>query len=471
MPGVCHGNDRTSGITPVVRKEMWRKYYNLYIAPRQGDEDARNREFVLHVLLAGAVATMLLALVVLCNSYFILGSKSALATLLSVLVMLAVAAGIYKLSRRGWHKAAAYAFIGLYFIIAVGAALTWGVTMPATVALFGLIVVLCGILVGARYSLYGFGVMAVTFFVLRMLQSSGVYHPDLSWTSDPSGADELIGVVLVFGVIAIVSWLFNFRMERSLHRAERAETALRRQKAELEKMVEKRTRELQVAQLEKVQELYRFAELGQSSTALMHELANHLTTLTLDIESLHAENRSSMLTRAKRNMHYIDKMVLQVRDQLRGKTRARTFDAAGEAKAVLDILQHKAIQAEVSLQWQQSDDQKLRVHGDPLRFRQLLANVVSNGIDAYEDGLENRQVIVGATANKDLVTIRVEDWGRGIKEADRAKLFDPFFGTKKRGMGLGLFIARQIAQDHFSGNVTLDVSSSHTVFVITLKAA
>jgi signal transduction histidine kinase len=448
---------------------MLQKLYDRYIAPRDKDEDARNRELVLNILLVGAFISMLLALTSLIQRQ-VVGEGEKLPTIVSVLIMLAVTGGIYALSRNGRHKLAGFSFILLYFLIAIGASLTWGLTMPANIGLFSFIVVLCGILIGARYSLYGFASVVVGFIVLRLLQTNGVYQPNLEWTTDPAGSDELIGVCLMLGVIAIVSWLFNVRMERSLRRAERAERALQRQKAELEKIVEKRTRELQATQLEKVQELYRFAELGQLSTALMHELANHLTTLNIDIESLEDDNRSQMLKRTKRSMGYIDKMVLQVRDQLRGKTHNRTFNAASEIEAVIGILQHKAVLADVALEWQPPKAQKLQVHGDALRLRQLLANIVSNAIDAYDEELDDRRVVVSASIKRGLVQITVEDWGRGIPEADKPKLFDPFFGTKKRGLGLGLFIARQIAQDHFGGNIRLDASKSHTVFVITLKA-
>lgn len=450
----------------------WRKFYKRFIAPKQGDEDTGNRELVLNVLLSGAVVTMLIAQGSLLYSYVVLGYGDRLPTIISVCGMLAAVATIYVLARKGRYKLAAYSFIGLYFLIAVGVTFSWGLGMPATVALFSLIVVVGGILIDARHSLYSFGVVLATVIFLRFLELQGTYKPDLSWTTDPSNGGNLTGVLLMFGIMAIVSWLFNFRMERSLHRAERAEAALKRQKAQLEQTVEKRTRELQQAQLEKVQELYKFAELGQLSTALMHELANHLTTLTVDIESLEAENRTRMLQRAKRSMHYIDKMVQQVRDQLRGKTRARIFSAVAETGAVIDMLQHKAGQAGVQLVWEKpKNETTFRVRGDTLRLRQLLANIISNGIDAYESSPKKaKQVKVSGSSKNGFITLKIEDWGKGIASKDHTKLFDPFQGSKKGGLGLGLFIAKQIAHDHFGGNVALDANQTHTVFVITLKA-
>lgn len=448
------------------------RLYRTFIAPRQSDEDTRNREFVLNVILAGTSFIMSLSLLALLLSLAL--GNHVVVRLAGVVCMAAVVGGIYFLSRLGRFKAAAYAVVGLYLLIAVLVALSWGVSLPVAVLLFGLVIVLAGILLGAKFSLYGALVAVGAVVVIKVLDEQGIFRPDTSWTSDPSNGGTLGGFVLVFGIIAVVSWLFNYRMERSLHRAERAEKALKRQKQMLERTVEKRTQELQTAQLEKVQELYKFAELGQLSTALMHDLANHLTTLTLDIESLGAEHRSSMLQRAKRSMRYIDDMVLQVRDQLRGKGRAHVFSVAAEVKAVMSILRHKADQAGVEVTWQtpKQSSAVLRSKGETLRFRQMLANIISNAIDAYDPSKtqKDRRVLVQAERKGKKIIITVEDWGRGIDQKLKSKLFEPFYGHKKGGLGLGLFIAKQIAHDHFSGDITIKAAKRHTIFTISVRA-
>jgi signal transduction histidine kinase len=78
---------------------------------------------------------------------------------------------------------------------------------------------------------------------------------------------------------------------------------------------------------------------------------------------------------------------------------------------------------------------------------------------------------VQATEDKSAIIITVNDWGRGIPAAERPKLFQPFHSTKQTGMGMGLFIVKQIVEEHFLGSVVIDSSAKHTAFVIKLPKA
>lgn len=448
------------------------RFYKRFIEPRQRSEDVRNRELVLNVLLAGTVALFALAFSLLLvslaagNTFVLTRTVVAGAGLLAAFLA-------YKFSRSGRFTTAACILLGLYTAIAAGAAYRWGVTVPTGLLLFGLVLILSGIILGAKTIPYAMGCVVFILVVVRTLQENGVVRPDFAaWAQQPLNWGTVVGCIMIFGLLATVSWLYTSQMERSLKRARRAEAALRRQAQMLEVTVERRTRELQDAQLEKVQQMYRFAELGQLSTALLHDLANHLTTLSLDIEGLEEQNRSRMLQRAKRSIRYIDDMVGRVRDQLHGRGQVRAFSVAGEIQEIVDIMKHRAQDAGVRLQWEMPTDKKaLRVKGESVRFRQLMANLISNAIDAYDPQTETgmkRDVLVTAEVLGEAVVVTVDDWGRGIPPGNREKLFEPFFSTKKTGMGMGLYIAKQFIEDNFGGKLTLDPKKKNTSFRITI---
>lgn len=444
--------------------------------PRSDDDDLRNREIVLNTLLLATIGILGLAVLLLLVSYAALHNTYVLARIAGVASVLLCAIGIFALSRAQYVRLAASLLVGIYFLLATAMTYHWGVDLPVAILLYSLIITLAGILLGAIYSLYAaLGVISVL-IAIAFASAEGLIKQDRSWASDATTANtigDIVGFSLVLAVLAVVCWLFNYQMERSLHRSLKAEAALARQKAILEIKVAERTRELQIAQAEKLQQMYRFAEVGQFGTALLHELANHLTTLHLDIEDLQKQNNSGIIDRAKSSMVYLDDMVRQVRDQLHGKAGKHTFTVADEIAKVLDIMHSKALQAHISLTCENKDC-KATYYGDPTRFRQLATIFVSNAIDAYKDvpkKAAKREVAVCISCDDKNFTITVSDWGKGIPASKLPHIFEPFYGTKKTGMGLGLFLAKQMAEDYFHGTVDVRSGDGQTVFTITIPKA
>jgi two-component system, NtrC family, nitrogen regulation sensor histidine kinase NtrY len=107
------------------------------------------------------------------------------------------------------------------------------------------------------------------------------------------------------------------------------------------------------------------------------------------------------------------------------------------------------------------------VRADKLLLKRVLANLVENGIHA------GGSVVVTWTAGGDSVTITVDDRGKGVAEADRDKIFEPYVTTKSTGTGLGLAISRKIAIEH-GGELELAPGKAPTGgarFVVTLPSS
>jgi nitrogen fixation/metabolism regulation signal transduction histidine kinase len=112
------------------------------------------------------------------------------------------------------------------------------------------------------------------------------------------------------------------------------------------------------------------------------------------------------------------------------------------------------------------------VRADKLLLKRVLANLVENGVHAGEEAGTNGKVVVAWRAERtgDSVTITVDDSGKGVADADRDKIFEPYVTTKSTGTGLGLAIARKIALEH-GGELSLASGKAPTGgarFVISL---
>jgi two-component system sensor kinase FixL len=90
------------------------------------------------------------------------------------------------------------------------------------------------------------------------------------------------------------------------------------------------------------------------------------------------------------------------------------------------------------------------VRGDRVQLQQVLLNLVLNGMDALE-GVASEEARVSVTARlatADTVEISVRDTGRGVPADKLERIFDPFFSTKSKGIGMGLSISRSIMDTH-----------------------
>ena len=90
------------------------------------------------------------------------------------------------------------------------------------------------------------------------------------------------------------------------------------------------------------------------------------------------------------------------------------------------------------------------IEADPIQLQQVLLNLVINSFDAMrETPLSHRKVVIVTERNADdAIRASVRDYGVGISEESRDRLFDHFFTTKAQGLGMGLAIVRSIVESH-----------------------
>lgn len=112
------------------------------------------------------------------------------------------------------------------------------------------------------------------------------------------------------------------------------------------------------------------------------------------------------------------------------------------------------------------------VRADPRRVREIVENVVTNAMKYSPDGGE---IVVQVALEPDVARVRISDRGFGIPASEQPYVFDRFFRTSRArpygGVGLGLYISRDIARRH-GGDLVLESSSEDgSTFTLTLPLA
>jgi two-component system nitrogen regulation sensor histidine kinase NtrY len=106
----------------------------------------------------------------------------------------------------------------------------------------------------------------------------------------------------------------------------------------------------------------------------------------------------------------------------------------------------------------------VEVQWDGDMVKRALINLVDNAVSAIQD---QGCIRLSLALEDRCVRMEVQDSGSGVPAADRERLFEPYFSTKKKGTGLGLAIVRRIAQDH-GGEASYQAMETGSLFLLEL---
>jgi signal transduction histidine kinase len=270
----------------------------------------------------------------------------------------------------------------------------------------------------------------------------------------------------------------------------------------LELRVAERGQQLEVSQA-RLNASERLASLGQLTAGLAHEVNTPLASAmnsVMQAEGLALEYEESIgasgvtdddhrqiaqelrgsLGIVKGTLNRLGELIRKMRAQGRNPNEgAVRFNPIKMAQDALVMLEHPALQAKVELLLEigprsGAERETLFVHGDPVRFVQIVTNLTQNAIHACEDGrkTDGSRVRLHFSHDANHVMMHVSDNGSGIPEKVLPQIFDPLFTTKAdgRGTGLGLSIIKDIVTSHFSGRIDCDTKAGKgTTFNVTMN--
>jgi len=301
------------------------------------------------------------------------------------------------------------------------------------------------------------------------------------------------GLLLLLAGLAVQ--VVHLRRARARERAAEARAA----QAELERRVEQRTSDLNVANARLRSEIDerrategrlratqneliqagKLAALGQMSAALSHEINQPLAAV-----KSYADNAATFLDRARpgearENVLRISEMadrMATISGHLRNFARRPQEWVEPVELGVILADAIALMEAEAKARGAVFDlappGRPVWAMGGRVRLQQVVVNLLSNALDAME-GVPSPRIEVALADGQGRVEIRVRDRGPGLTQDVEEKLFDPFFTTKRpgKGLGLGLSISYNIVED-FGGRLSArNAEGGGAVFTVSLLAA
>jgi two-component system sensor kinase FixL len=224
----------------------------------------------------------------------------------------------------------------------------------------------------------------------------------------------------------------------------------------------------------------RLTAMGEMASTLAHEInqplaaiANYLKGSRRLLES-GADDRSAMLRdaigKAADQALRAGQIIRHLRDFVaRGESerRVESVKKLVEEASALALVGVKDKGVRVRFQFDPAVDLVL---ADKVQIQQVLFNLIRNAVEAMESSPKRELIVSTAEAGQDMIAISVADTGSGIAPDAMSQLFQPFFTTKRQGMGVGLSISRTIVADHGGTIEATPNPEGGTVFRFTLCA-
>lgn len=237
----------------------------------------------------------------------------------------------------------------------------------------------------------------------------------------------------------------------------------------------------------------RLASLGQMVGGIAHSLKTPIFSISGGIEGLNdlikefdesiddpevnnqdmhdiAKDMDSWIIKMKEQLSYMSEVITAVKGQavnLSGEDNVEyTIDELFSHVNIL--MKHELQSALIKLNIENKVSNDIILYGNINNLVQVLNNLISNAIQAYK-GEPEKEIDMKAILDNGTILITIKDYGPGIPDSVKDKLFKEMITTKgKEGTGLGLFMSYSMIKAKFNGDIKYKTSKNGTEFTIYL---
>ena len=227
--------------------------------------------------------------------------------------------------------------------------------------------------------------------------------------------------------------------------------------------------------------LSRLSTMGELAAELSHELNQPLAAInnytngcirriqsgTTTLDNL-IEPLEEMSRQAQRASETIKRLRRHVQ---KSEVEQKILDINAVIQNSIALLEHEIQRNAVTLQMELSPG-PLRIIGDAIQIEQVLVNLLLNAFEAMsEQPPEERKVLIQSDQDQSgSLMISVTDSGIGLKKGQEKSIFETFYTTKQKGLGVGLAISQTIVEAH-GGKLTPRRNKQGASFILTFPVA
>ena len=220
----------------------------------------------------------------------------------------------------------------------------------------------------------------------------------------------------------------------------------------------------------------KLASMGEMIGNIAHQWRQPLTHISYILMNIKTAYEKDKLTSeyfekktklANAQIKYLSNTIDDFRDFFKNTNQKELFNLSDSVREVTNLLKESFKSHKINIEFDLDEDISVKAYRG--EFLQVLFNIFNNAKDEFiKRKIDNPKLIIKTHVKKDDIKIEIKDNAKGIKTELLEKIFEPYFTTKDKGLGIGLYMSKIIIEKS-DGRLEAENIEGGASFIITFK--
>ncbi|QKF72624.1 7TMR-DISM-7TM domain-containing two-component system sensor histidine kinase [Aliarcobacter faecis] len=218
----------------------------------------------------------------------------------------------------------------------------------------------------------------------------------------------------------------------------------------------------------------KLASMGEMINNIAHQWRQPLThlgfinmNLQLDLEDdkLDKDYIRNKIEESNLQLDFMSKTIDNFRDFYKPNKEKELFYISIAIQKAIDIMKPIFKDKKIDFKFEIKNDKELNSYEN--EYSQVILNLLTNAKDVLiAKNIENPEIKIVLDIKDETSIVLVMDNGGGIEKKNIDLIFDPYFTTKQKGSGIGLYMSKMIIESHFKGRIEVENRDFGATFLI-----